>query len=61
MESRDGITIGPADEDLLEVYTPERKAGFLLQNAVDEGDYAWAREEVRRTGLDPEDIPHQRP
>ncbi len=60
-EGPDGITIRPADEDLVEVYTPERKAEFLLQNAVDDEDYAWAREEVRRMGLDPDKVPHERP
>ncbi len=43
-----------------ETYTPERKAEFLLNNAVDEADYALAREKVRRMGLDPDDIPHAR-
>ena len=42
----------------IEIYTPERKAEFLLSNAVDEKDYQAALEEVRRLGLDPSKIPH---
>ena len=46
-----------ATSDLpVEVYTPERKAEFLLANAIDEDDLAWAEEEVRRLGLDPADF-----
>ena len=45
----------------VEMYTPERKAQFLLENAVDQDDYERSAEEVRRMGLDPEAIPHQRP
>ena len=45
----------------LESYTPERRAEFLLSNAVDEEDYARAKEEVRKKfGLDPDTIPHRR-
>ena len=45
----------------LESYSPERKAEFLLSNAVDGEDYARAEEEVRKLGLDPATIPHHRP
>lgn len=45
----------------MEVYTAERKAAFLLENAVDEKDYARAVQEVRRLGLNPAEIPHLRP
>jgi GNAT superfamily N-acetyltransferase len=44
-----------------DIYTPERIAEFLLNNAVNAEDYARAVEEVRRLGLDPEAIPHERP
>jgi hypothetical protein len=44
-----------------ERYTPRRLAQFLLQNAVDAADYAAARREVRKLGLDPDAIPHDRP
>ncbi len=60
-EGPDGLTIRPATALPLEVYTPERKAEFLLNNSVDAEDYAGAVEEVRRMGLDPEQIPHRRP
>jgi hypothetical protein len=45
----------------MERYSPERKAEFLLSNAVDETDYGEARKEVRKMGLDPDSIPHLRP
>jgi AbrB family looped-hinge helix DNA binding protein len=60
-ERPDGILIRPAVAIAIETYTPERKAAFLLENAVDESDYARAREEVRRMGLDPDRMPHHRP
>ena len=60
-EGRDGVVIRPALTVPLEVWSPERKASFLLENAVDNKDYAWARREVRRMGLDPDKIPHGRP
>jgi len=44
----------------LEIYTSERRAEFLLSNAVDEEDYARAKEEVRKIGLDSDAIPHRR-
>ncbi len=60
-ETAEGILIRPAVTIALEVYSPERKAEFLLNNAVDEEDYARAREEVRRLGLDPDAVSHTRP
>ena len=45
----------------IERYTPRRRAQFLLQNAVDAADYSAARREVRKLGLDPDSIPHDRP
>ena len=45
----------------IERYTPRRRAQFLLQNAVDSADYSAARREVRKLGLDPDSIPHDRP
>ena len=50
-----------ADRMPVEEYSAERKAEFLLSNAVDEQDYAWAALEVRKLGIDPEAVPHQRP
>ena len=46
----------PAPEE----YTLERKAEFLLSNAVSESDYQAAQQEVRALGLDPDKIPHYR-
>lgn len=57
----DGVVIRPAVTLAVEVWTTERRAGFLLENAVDLKDYAWARKEVRKMGLDPAKIPHGRP
>lgn len=61
-EAREGgVLIRPAVVLPLEMYTPERKAQFLLSNAVDAADYAAAVEEVRAMGLDPNAIPHYKP
>lgn len=57
----DGILIRPAVILPIERYTPERKAEFFLNNAIDERDYQRARKEVRKMGLDPDKIPHLRP
>ena len=58
----EGILLRPAlAVPLVESYRPERKAEFLLSNAVDGEDYARAEEEVRKLGLDPATIPHRRP
>jgi AbrB family looped-hinge helix DNA binding protein len=59
-ERPEGILIRPAIALPVEVYTPERRAEFLLSNAVDADDYRRAKVEVRRMGLDPEKIPHHR-
>ena len=42
-----------------EIYTGQRRAEFLLGNAVDARDYARVRREVARLGLDPDAIPHR--
>ena len=44
----------------VENYSDQRKAEFMLSNAVDERDYRWVRAEVRKLGLDPDDVPHER-
>ena len=56
-----GVLIRPAVILPVEVYTPERKAQFLLSNAVDAADYAGAVAAVRAMGLDPSTIPHYKP
>lgn len=60
-ESPYGILIRPAVVVPVEIYTPERKAEFLLSNAVDAEDYRAARKEVRRMGLDPSKVRHRKP
>jgi len=60
-EREEGILIRPAVAVPVEIYTPERKAQFLLSNAVDVKDYRAARRAVRRMGLDPNTIPHHKP
>jgi AbrB family looped-hinge helix DNA binding protein len=59
-DREEGILIRSAVAVPLESYTPERRAEFLLSNAVDAGDYARAQEEVRKMGLDPAAIPHHK-
>jgi len=59
-ETEEGILIRPAVTLPVEVYSAERRAEFLLSNAVNEGDYARAREAVQTMGLDPDAIDHHR-
>jgi AbrB family looped-hinge helix DNA binding protein len=60
-ERPEGVLIRPAVVTPVELYTPERKAEFLLNNAVDADDYAAARERVRAMGLDPDRVTHMKP
>ncbi len=46
---------------MLEPYTPQRIAEFLLNNAIGPEDYAAAVAEVRKLGIDPSTIPHEVP
>jgi AbrB family looped-hinge helix DNA binding protein len=57
----DGVLIRPAVTMPIEIYTPRRRAEFLLNNAVDEDDYQAALAEVDRLGIDPMEVPHRRP
>jgi|SRR5580704_7693662 AbrB family looped-hinge helix DNA binding protein len=57
----EGVLLRPAVAMPVEAYSPERKAEFLLSNAVDAPDYAWARQEVLAMGLDPDQVPHTPP
>ena len=59
--TEDGILLRPALALEVERYTPERRAEFLLNNAVGTADYELARGEVVAMGLDPDAIPHERP
>ena len=60
-EREDGILIRPAEMLPVEIYTPERKAEFLLSNSLDAEDYAENVKRVREMGLDPEKIDHYKP
>ncbi len=60
-ERSDGILIRPAVAVPVEIYTPERKAEFLLSNAVDADDYQAALQEVRKMGINPSRVPHRKP
>lgn len=60
-EREDGLSVRPAVTMPVEIYAPERKAEFFLNNAVTKADYRWAVKEVRRMGLDPEKIAHEKP
>jgi AbrB family looped-hinge helix DNA binding protein len=57
----DGILLRPAAIVPTEAYSPERKAQFLLSNALDHGDYEQARRAVQAMGLDPDQVPHYKP
>ena len=59
--AREKRRISRSSPQLGERYTPRRLAQFLLQNAVDAADYAAVRREVKKLGLDPDAIPHDRP
>ena len=60
-ERPDGILNRPAVALPIEIYTPERRAEFLLSNAVDAEDYQAAVAEVKKMGLEPASIPQRRP
>ena len=60
-ERQDGILIRPARLVPVEMYSPERRAEFLLSNAVDAKDYARACKLVRKMGLEPSRIRHRKP
>ena len=57
----EGVLLRPVVTLPVEIYSPERKAEFLLNNAVTQADYDQAVKEVRKMGLDPDEIPHNRP
>ncbi len=57
----EGILLRPAVTLPIERYTPQRKAEFLLNSAVTPEDYAWALKEVRKLGINPKTIPHEKP
>jgi AbrB family looped-hinge helix DNA binding protein len=58
-ESAGGLLLKPVRAYEVEVYTPQRSAEFLLNNAVTAAEFDEAVAEVRGMGLDPDTIPHQ--
>jgi AbrB family looped-hinge helix DNA binding protein len=60
-EREDGVSVRPAVAMPVEIYTPERQAEFILSNAMDADDYRQAIKDVRKMGLDPRKIPHEKP
>jgi AbrB family looped-hinge helix DNA binding protein len=59
-ETPEGILIRPAVAMPVEIYSPERRAEFLLSNATDEEEYQAARTDVVAMGLNPDEIQHHR-
>jgi len=55
-----GVLLRPVVTLPVEIYSPERTAEFLLNNAVTAEDYALATRKVLEMGLQPDRIPHQR-
>lgn len=60
-DAEGGLRLRPAAAVPVEIYSPERRAALLLENAADEADYRRARSLVTAFGLDPDSIPHTRP
>lgn len=61
-ERADGILLRPAVAVPVEIYTPQRKAEFALNNSVTKEDYDEACRYVRETlGLDPTKIRYTDP
>lgn len=60
-ERPEGILLRPAAVLPVESYSPERKAEFLLSNAINAADYAEAIKAVRALGVDPARIKHRKP
>jgi hypothetical protein len=57
----EGVLLRPVVTLPVEIYTPERKAEFLLNNTITPENYAAAVKKVRSMGLDPETITHKKP
>ena len=60
-QREEGVLFRPAVALPTEIYSSERRAEFLLSNAVDPADYQAAMEEVKKMGLDPAKIKHYQP
>lgn len=57
----EGVLLRPMVALPVEIYSDERKAEFLLNNAVTSEDYATAVKEILKMGLSPEKIPYKKP
>jgi AbrB family looped-hinge helix DNA binding protein len=57
----EGVLLRPVVTLPFEIYTPERKAEFLLNNAITPEEYTAAVREIQRMGLDSTKIPHKSP
>jgi len=57
----DGVMLRPVVTLPVEIYSPERKAEFLLNSTTTLKEYAEAIKKIREMGLDPETIPHTKP
>ena len=57
----DGVFLRPVVTLPVEIYTPERKAEFLLNSTITPEEYSLAVKKVRNMGLDPETVPHKKP
>lgn len=58
-ESAGGLLLKPVAAYETEVYTPQRMAEFMLNNAVTAAEYDDALAEARARGVDPDAFPHQ--
>jgi len=56
-----GVMLRPVVTLPVEIYSPERKAEFFLNNTTTLKEYAEAVKKIREMGLDPETIPHTMP
>jgi AbrB family looped-hinge helix DNA binding protein len=55
-EKPEGVLLRPVVAISIEKYTTEQKAKFLLANSVTKEDYAWTVREVRKMGLEPDQL-----
>ncbi len=57
---KEGVMLRPAVVTPIEMYTDERVAEFLLNNAIGPEDYLRARKDVEELGIDPDSVPHRK-
>jgi AbrB family looped-hinge helix DNA binding protein len=60
-EAEYGVLLRPAAVVAVEIYSPERKAEFLLANATGAADRKRAEEEARKLGVDPRRLRSRKP